>query len=266
MYDLIEYEVSKRFGGMIGWGIGGALFALMYTAFFPSSVEQFGSLNLDEIAFYQAFGNMSMATFEGYFTSTIANFLPILLAVYAILAGTQAIAGEDNDGTLEMIVTLPLRRWQVILAKGMALTVVFLGVTVISGVGSLAGYAYVLSEMAVEASVLDVALISLNVLPITLFFVMLSLFLGALLPSRRLAAVSAAVLLVISYFGNNLLAMVEGLADLRVFLPFYYYNAEITAFTEGIALGDVAVLLLASLVALLLAVVSFQRREITVGG
>jgi ABC-2 type transport system permease protein len=94
---------------------------------------------------------------------------------------------------------------------------------------------------------------------------MLSFFLGAYLPNRRVAAMAATVFFIASYFGEGLLGMVSSLERFRPLSLFFYFDSTSAIFTEGIAPGDVAVLLGAALVFFSLALLSFQRRDITVG-
>ena len=50
--------------------------------------------------------------------------MPILLGVYMMTAATGTMGGEDDNGTLELVVAMPLPRWQIVMMKAIALIVV----------------------------------------------------------------------------------------------------------------------------------------------
>ena len=109
MLSLLLHEIRSRRGAIIGWAIGLTLFALMYTTIYPEMQDQMASLA--DLSVYQAMG-IEVATFEGYLGTSVIGFVPILLGVYAILTSTTTLAGEEDDGTLEMLLTTRLPRWQ----------------------------------------------------------------------------------------------------------------------------------------------------------
>lgn len=93
---------------------------------------------------------------------------------------------------------------------------------------------------------------------------MMSLFLGALLPTRRTAAMVATLLFVISYFGNNLAAMLDAPTAVRAASPFYYYDASETVLLHGPQTEDVLLLLGVAGMLWGLGMLCFQRRDLTV--
>jgi ABC-2 type transport system permease protein len=101
--------------------------------------------------------------------------------------------------------------------------------------------------------------------PLALALMMISFFLGAYLPSRRIASVAATLVFIVSYFGNSVANLTDKLEPIRPLFLFSYLNTSPEVFTEGVNGGDVAVLLGVSIVFFILALLSFQRRNITVG-
>ena len=96
-------------------------------------------------------------------------------------------------------------------------------------------------------------------------FLMMGLFLGALLPNRRTAAVVTTVIFIASYVGKHLAGLVSSLDSIKRFSLFYYFDSSATLFTEGVQASDVAILLVVAAIFLFLAVIAFQRRNVTVG-
>src|SRR5688500_6333806 len=108
MRSLFAYEVRSRRGALLGWGIGLALYSAMYTSLYPQMAEQMAGLA--DLPIYRFLG-ISLLTFEGYLSSTVLMFLSVLLGIYAVTAGIHTLVGEEEEGTLELLVTTGLRRW-----------------------------------------------------------------------------------------------------------------------------------------------------------
>jgi ABC-2 type transport system permease protein len=260
MFNLLKTELLSRRNAILGWGIGLILFGAMYIAIYPEMAGQLGDLS--DISIYEAMG-VEMATFEGFLASTVVQYIAIILGVYGLIAGTGTLAGEEDNGTLELLLATPLPRWQIVLVKALALAIVLLLILAIAGAGNAA----VLSAVEIETDVapLDLFMVTMSAWPIVLLFTMLSLFLGAYLPSRRAAASLATVVYILSYFGDGLAGMVNSLEPIRPLSPFYHFESSAAVFTEGIPPEGILILLGAALAFLLLAILSFSRRNVTVG-
>jgi hypothetical protein len=112
---------------------------------------------------------------------------------------------------------------------------------------------------------MDVFLNLLAAWPLVMSFGMISLALGAFSPGRRVAATIATVVVLVSYLGSNVTAMISSLEGLRYFFLFYFYDATAGAMETGQQAGDMLILLVAALVAFGVAVTFFEHRDITVG-
>ncbi len=75
----------------------------------------------------------------------------------------------------------------------------------------------------------------------------------------------ATVVFVASYFGKNVAGMVDTLSGLKPFSLFTYYDSSARMFTEGGDPADVGILAIVASVFLALAILSFSRRNVTVG-
>lgn len=262
MFNLLKREILSRRNAILGWGIGLALFATMYIGIYPEMADEMQMMDLGDISFYQAIG-VELGSLEGYLSSSVVQFMTIILSIYAIIGGTGILAGEEDSGTLELVVSAPLARWQIVIVKAIALGIVLLLVLAIAGTGAVAVFSAI--DVETEITAADLFLAILSSWPITFAFAMLSYFLGAYLPNRRVAAMAATVLFIASYFAEGLLGMVSSLEKFQPLSLFYYFDSSPTVFTEGAAPADVSLLLGVALVFFALAVLSFQRRNITVG-
>lgn len=266
MLNLLWEELRKRGTAVLGWGIGIGAYLAMIMAVSPELAPEFANMDLSAIPIYQAFG-MS----EDFDFASIANliavyvsFLGLTIAIYAVLTGASALAGEEEDGTLEITLSLPLPRWQIVLAKAIAIAVALLLVLLIGHLGYLLVFPSVEAELNGEIDLGRLFLSTIESWPLAFFFAMFTLCMGAYLP-RRVHALSVGLLLLIGgYLFNNLAEQAGPLKGLREYLPFYY-NTGGKVLTDGLDWGNIAVLTTAGLLFLALALLSFQRRNVTVG-
>lgn len=265
MFSLFWHELLTRRWAMIGWAIGLTSFGFIYLGIYPSMADQMSAFDLSAIPMYEAMGVTDMASFEGYAAGTFVNFLPILLSIYAITTGTVALAGEEDDGTLELLVTLPLSRWQIGLVKALAIIVTLLIILLGTSIGIMAIFASIQGEIVTEIQTADWLLITLAAWPLALAFGMASLLLGAIAPNRRTAGALATVFFLANYFGHAVTGMATAYEGWRPWFLFHYYNNTRTVFTDGLAGGDAAVLLVVALLFGALALFAFQRRNLMVG-
>ena len=98
----------------------------------------------------------------------------------------------------------------------------------------------------------------------TLTYGTLAVLLSMVLPSRRLAATGAGVVLVVSYFVSSLSSLSESLAAIAKFLPYEYFQGGDAL--DGLSMTSLLGLLAVSTVLALLAWWRFERRDIRVVG
>jgi ABC-2 type transport system permease protein len=233
---------------------------------FPDFEGQLEGFNIEEIELYQVMGNFGeFATFKGFVSAEMFTFMPILLGIYAIINGTGTLAGEEDSGTLEPLMSLPLHRWQLVATKALALGIALFLILAIVSIGEVIAFNALPSGTDVSGvEAVDLVVATLAIWPLIMVFATASMFLGAFMPSRRLAATVATILLIATYLANNLTEMVSWLETLKPLFPFNYYNGR-EILESGLNTGDLLTLLVASLLLFGLTLLSFQRRNVTVG-
>ena len=262
MFNLIIHEIRSRWRAIVGWGISLILFGAVYISIFPGLFEQLKSLK--DLSIYRIVG-MQLGSIEGYMASVVLVYIPILLGIYCIIASTSTLAGEEDNGTLELIVAMPLNRWQILTAKAIALSVVALFIMIIASIGNALILAAIIISNPINVTPFGLFTALMSSLPLALGFIMIGLFLGAILPNRRLSATVMTIYFVASFFVENIAGMVKSLEPIKYFSLFNYYNTTETIFTEGAQISDILILLGIAVVFFILALIGFNRRNITVG-
>ncbi len=262
MLRLLWQELLFRRNAIIGWAIGMASFPLVYIGIYPSVEEQM--VQFGDLEIYQAFG-MQLQTFGDWVGSVLVLMMALIVAIYAIINGTGTLAAEEEDGRLEMIVTLPLARRQIVLAKALALSIATLLIFIFVGLVTILVFESIKSQLNTDLTALDLFRANMDAWPLVFAMAMISIFLAAFSPNRRTAATIASAILIIGYFGNNLAASSSLLEPFEPLFLFTYLDTTAQGVSQGQELADTLLLLGAGLISLLLALFFFQRRDLTVG-
>ena len=263
MYSILRKELRFRLSGMFWWFIGGLSLALMEVAIFPSMASQLSGMDFP--AFFELFGPVAqMYTIEGFLSVEMFGFMvPLVVCIYGVVLGANLLGGEEDEGTLEILAALPVRRWKIVVGKAIALAVLVLIPLLGMLLGTILGLEYIQDQLT---STIEMRLLLLNTLfswPLALAFAYLGLWLGAYLPTRSIASSFGTSLAVIAYFMDTLGGMVPALQDYRLYSPMYYYRSLDVLHGE-LDWGAPALLLGLAAILLLFALASFARRNITV--
>ncbi len=264
MFRLFWVELVKRRVAIFGWGLGLAAYGAMVTAIAPELASQLGAIDLQSIAIYAAMGITTNIDSALSMLSMYIPFMGLMAAAYALIAGVNALAGEEENGTLENVLAMPLRRRRIVIAKAWALAVAVALVLFIAFLGYAVAFLAIQDQLESSITLEKLLLGSLEPWPLCFAFAMLGMLLGAFLPRRMHALMIGLIILIAAYFINNLAAISPSLETLQPFSPFYYYGAG-AALTDSPDVNNILILLGIGLGALLLALISFQRRDVTVG-
>ena len=118
MYSILRKELRFRLSGMFWWFIGGLSLALMEVAIFPSMASQLSGMDFP--AFFELFGPVAqMYTIEGFLSVEMFGFMvPLVVCIYGVVLGANLLGGEEDEGTLEILAALPVRRWKIVVGQG----------------------------------------------------------------------------------------------------------------------------------------------------
>jgi len=265
MRTVFRYTLSRFRGQILGWGIAILLLGLMLMWFYPSIAEQ--QENLEQLLeiyppeLSAFFGDLSaMATPEGFLSVEYFSYMPLILGIFAVLMGSGLLVSDEENGTLDLVLAHPVSRTALFFGRLLAFVVATEAILAISWLGLVLGTVW--TPLAPGWG--EMALPFPSLLAMLLLFGALALLLSMLLPSRRLAAMTAGLVLVGSFFITGLAHISEGLETVAKFSPLNYYQS-------GEAMNGLNLQWFWGLVAFaglfaLLAWWRFLRRDIRVGG
>jgi ABC-2 type transport system permease protein len=262
MGGLLAKSLRDQKRAMMGWGIGLAAMAAMYVAFYPTVRNSAASLDkyLQSLpdAMKQLLGDRAFSSPAGYLRSEIFSILgPIIFLVFVIGAGGRAIAGEEEAGTLDLLLSTPIRRRQVVFDKAVALFATSTGLALILWATIVA----LAPATGLKIPAIDLAGTCLMLLLVGTSFGSIALAIGCARGRRALALGITSGLAVFAYVVNVLAPVVPLLRPLRPLSPFRWY-LEPDPLVSGAHLPGVFVLVGITVAALSVAFVGFERRDL----
>ncbi|WP_328709435.1 ABC transporter permease subunit [Microbispora hainanensis] len=266
MPTLVRKSLGEYRRALIGWTVGLCAFLTMYISIYAGFMDDPEAFSAQAVAKYPGafrdlMGGMSdIATGRGYLQAVAYQLLgPLLFTMCAAILGNRAIAGPEENKTLELTLTLPIDRRRLLLERWAALALGLLIVAVVTlAVATVAASA---ADMNVPFGKILAAHTGLFLL--VLFFGTLTLCVGAASGRRQVALAVTGVWGVAGYIVETMGRNVDAISWLRWISPSHYY-LDGRPLYEGWPYGDYLVLLGATAVLLMTALLAFERRDVGV--
>jgi ABC-2 type transport system permease protein len=264
MWAEFKHALRRLRGQIIGWSIGLGLYGLLMALMFDSVSNIEGLETLlrsypEEIMGF--FGDLvSITKPQGYLDIYFFNYMTVIIGIFAVGAAASLLTGDEERGTLDLILAHPISRsalfWGRVLAYVVA-TMIILGVGWLSWVIPSGG-------SGMDLTWLQFLRPFGPLLAQLLLFGMLALLLSMVMPSSRSAGMLAGGLLVANYLLVGLANINEDLQAIVDWTPLHFYQGGYAA--DGLKWGWLGGLLAAATVLALLAWWRFWGRDIRVGG
>ena len=248
---------------VIGWAAFSAIWPFMYVALYPS-IGALGEMQkmLEQmppaIREFFASASLNLASPEGFLNMELFTFVaPLLILAYTVVVAGGATAGEEERGTMDLLLANPVARWRIVVEKSL----VFVLGTMVVGLGMWIGAAVGAVVVNVD---LDMWLVGQAIASAVLLgYAMggIALAIGALTGRRWLAAGVALMLVIAGFFLNGLGAIVDWLEPWRPVSPFYHYIAN-DPLTNGIDPAHALVLIGWAVLGGIVAIIAFERRDL----
>ncbi len=255
--------------GIAGWAFGYSMLLVVVTVLYPE-LEQTGALLnvLNGLGLLDAFTNATTAdvtavtTFPGYLGVQALGWAPTLLSVFLIPQTINAIMGEEQRGTLDILLSTPIPRWRLLLEK-VAAVVVALALILLVMFATLSIAINVVPD--VDMTVAQAAAGMWHVFPITCCIIGVTLLLSVTLRSTRTVGGLASLFVIGNLFFRTIadIGGTDFLNQVRKLSLYDYYSA-VDAMVNRIPWQTDLLLLASALVLFAASVWQFNRRDIGV--
>ncbi len=263
--NIVLKTLRDRRRSLLFWGLGLAAVAAMMIAFYPvireatfiseyleSFPEEFMAIFAGEITDY--------ASPEGYLNGELFFLMyPLLLLVFSIGFGSGATAGEEENGTLDLLLSNPLNRWRLVLEKFIAMVVCTMLLTIVFWATLAIGGAII--DMGLN--LLRLAAVCFSGFLLAIAYGSVALAVGCARGKRGISMAISGALGVYGYILNALAPLIDWLEPYQVASPLYYY-IDANPLSNGLDPVHAAVLIGLSVFFLGVAIFTFERRDLAV--
>ncbi|WP_435335029.1 ABC transporter permease [Haloarchaeobius sp. TZWWS8] len=262
MFELARYDGRKRLKGAVAMSVGIALLTLLYVGMFPSISN---AANLDELlasyppAMREAFGIRTLNTIEGFLATQLYAFAwVLLLGIYFAYAAASLVAGDVEDEKMDMTLSMPVSRSQVLLEKFASLGVPLLVANVLLPVVVFAG------TMAIGEEVPVAGVLAAHALSIPYLLACAGIgIVASVVFDRADVAQRVAVGVLFGLFLIDAVVVDTALEPLGLLAPMHYYDPAAILVDGSYDLLGAGILLVATAVLVLVSRAYFQRKDIT---
>jgi ABC-2 type transport system permease protein len=214
---LRDYRVA-----ILGWGIGMGLLMYAVLVSYPSLVAT-AAARASLITLSKSFTALAepigIGTPGGYATFKV-GFTILLITLWPLLAGSRMLRGEEERGSLDVLLTTPESRVQVALQKLAAMWTALLSMgLLISLITFAAG-----RSVSATFTLTDALLFGLNLVLICGVFGNLALLLSQFTQERRTAAGITGGLLLLAIVLDMVHRVIPGTDWISKISPVYYFN------------------------------------------
>jgi ABC-2 type transport system permease protein len=265
MKAIIIWTLRSRKWSIIWWGVGVSMLIFVTLIFYPTIHSQQDQLNKslsglsdETVALFSDTKNFFSPV--GYLSSQIFYLLlPLILGILSIGLGSSLVGREEKEGTIELLLSRPISRMKLIVAKAAT------GVLIVSVVGVLAGLltAGMSKLVGLDAPAWNILLTAIASTLVAVSFGSVAFMVTMLGRGAKSASVGLAALYALGgYIIASLSTNVSWLrVPAKVFVFNYYKSAEILQGTYNWAnmLFVIGVIVVCGLISR----VAFNKRDLT---
>jgi ABC-2 type transport system permease protein len=235
-------------------------YGLVVVALYPSfkndtSLNQLTDKGNAAAALFGASGPLTTPT--GWLDANLyANFVPLIALLLAIGYGAACLAGQDEDGTLAMVATLPLPRRGIVGQKAATMSLQAIPVSLATMLCVLIGRGF---DLPISTS--GLVGVTAGTVLLAIDFGALAMFVGAATGSRGAALGITSAVAAATYLISSLAPAVRWLHPARFASPFFY-AVDDGQLSHGLQIWQAGALLAVAITLGLATAAAFERLDV----
>ncbi|WP_436794543.1 ABC transporter permease subunit [Actinospongicola halichondriae] len=258
---VVRWTLAQQTRSLAAWAVAIGAVSLMYIGFWPSMKGIDTTSMIDNLpdAMVEAMGYDQISTASGYLSSTVYGLLaPALLMVFATIKGGALLAGAEESSDLELELSAPVGRSQIYLGRLAALWLL------VASMSAVVGVVTVVMRTPLD---MDVAIGNIGAAVVGLFLlgamVATVAYAAGAVTGRRAIAAGAGALVGVGSFMLDAIGGGIGADWMTTVSPFSWYIGG-EPLSQGFDSGGLARLAAVAVVALVVGLRGFERRDLMV--
>lgn len=261
--NIFLRELKANLKSLIIWSVIVVLFVAVgfskFSAYYENP-ELLAILDNMPPAMLEAF-NMTafnLTTISGFF-GVMFSYFGLLLSIAAAMWGSDIIAKEERDKTVEFSLTLPVTRSRLITAKTLAALVNCVALALVTWGVTLASVNTYNPDQEFY-DFMNLGMVALFIMQV--IFLAIGIFLGCAMKQHKRAGSVAVSVLLVTYFFSIISGLDEDLEFLKYVSPFKYFDPAILLHEAKLDLGFVWLSVGIVAVALVGAYLTYSKRDL----
>jgi ABC-2 type transport system permease protein len=258
IWVLAAQNLRGRYRSLIIWGVALGALGALYVALYPTMsniLQDYIDQAPEQMQQFMG-GLQGTITIQQWLEMELFSaIMPIALPFLVIVLGARTIAGSEERKTLDLLLSNPLPRWQVVAGALTTMALSLAGVLALTCILTYAAVPFADVDLGLD----ELATTMVSLWPFCLLFGAFSLLISSVVRRNVFAVIIPAVVLIATYVINSLSQATESMRPLRFISLLYYLGHPLQGdFPWTAVLGMLAAVCVLSA----LAVVSFNRRDI----
>ena len=219
--------------------------------------EMLNSLGLSDAA--------AIGTPEGFIAFAGLTYGTIVLAILAVVAGLDVTANDEDEGILNVLLSLPIPRWQVIVERAAAYALIIAAIAMLEFLAIFVGKTLVIpDEIAMTVNMRSLFNGCLNLIPGALALMAVTIFFASIFSRKVISAGLSAGFVLGSYILNIIGESVEPgtIGDVLARFSVWRYFETQGVVHNGLNYTYMTGLLILALVLVGLSTFAFERRDV----
>ncbi len=203
---------------------------------------------------------VSMTTFSGFMTLEVFSYMGLVIGAFVIFMAASFAAGEIEQKSIEMLLSLPVSRVHIIVSRFVALLPITALIVLAELLAIYLGGVYIGEDI----QIIWFAYAMLFVAAFVIAIGALALFVSSLMSDGRKAALVSLGVLLAMFLVENIGSMVTSIDWARNLSLFHYTKTAAMVNQHVVDWGNLGILIGVALVFLAGAIVAFWWRDINV--
>lgn len=221
IWILAAQDLRRRYRSLIIWGVALGALGALYVALYPTMsavLEQYIEQAPEQMRQFMGGMQGTVSIQQWLELELFGGIVPIALPFLVIVLGARTIAGSEERRTLDLLLSHPLLRRQIVAGAAVTMAISLAAVLVLT-----CGITYLAVPFAgVRLGLGELAATLISLWPFCLLLGLFSLLVSSLVRRNIFAVLIPAMVLIATYVLNSLSQASESLRPLR-FLSLLYY-------------------------------------------